>query len=392
MQVKRKTAAPLQNQARFPARAATLTEILGPGNGAGGFAHYQLGGQQPVHGWRFAFFDGGVDRIQNDAHGGVAQGFHRLADGGERGNGKAGGDDVVKADDGAIFGNFYSGASQAADDAEGGHVVEGHDRAESFLVLQEFLGEFQAAFVTGIGIEGIGEIENERGVNFKIDGASERAHTTPARRTVSEHFWTADESDFAMAQRVQVFHGEMRAGFVVHHDGADGAGTQLAANHHRWNIAFFHVGKEVNIHEEPVGDDDERFDGTREKHFEIAFETAALIVHVSENGEIGGLVQGVFDAAEDQRAVGVGDIENHHAYGAIAFGAEEARDDFGAISKFLGGAFDAIFGGGWEVAGQRRVIEDDGDRGGRHAAFLGNVAQGDGCAFNFSTGQEWLRD
>ncbi len=67
----------------------------------------------------------------------------------------------------------------------------------------------------------------------------------------------------------------------------------------RGNIAFFQVGEQVNIHEEPVGDDDERFDGTREKHFEIALEAAALIVHVGENGEVGGLVQRVLDAAKD---------------------------------------------------------------------------------------------
>src|SRR5271156_3676586 len=364
MQVKRKTAAPLQNQARFPARAATLTEILGPGNGAGGFAHYQLGGEQPMHGWGFAFFDGGVDRIQNNCDGGAAQGFHGLANGGEGGDGKAGGDDVVKADDGAIFGNFYSGARETADDAESGHIVEGHHRGKTLFVLQKFFGELQAAFVTGIGIEGIGEVENERGINFEINGASEGAHATPAWRTIAEHFRSADESDFAMAERVEMFHGEMRAGFVINHDGADSTGTKLAADHDCRDVAFFNVGEEVDVHEEPVGDDDEGFDGAREEHFEVALETDALIVHVGEDGEIGGLIQSIFDAAEDQRVIRVGDIEHHDADSAIAFGAEEARDDFGAIGEFFGRAFDAVFGGGRNVAGEGRVIEDDGNSGG----------------------------
>ena len=153
---------------------------------------------------------------------------------------------------------------------------------------------------TGIGIEGIGQIEDERGIDLQVHGTGEGAHATPARRTVTEHFGTADESDLAVAERMQMFQGEMRAGFVIYHDGADGAGTQLAANHDGGDVAFFHVGEEVYIHEEPVGDDDERFDGTREEHFEIALEAAALIVHVGEDGEVGSLVQSVFDAAEDQ--------------------------------------------------------------------------------------------
>src|ERR1700677_5079775 len=191
---------------------------------------------------------------------------------------------------------------------------------------------------------------------------------------------------------MQVFHGEMRAGFVVDHHRADGTGTQFAADHDGGDVAFFDVGKEVYIHEEPVGYDDERFDGAREEHFEIAFETSALIVHVGEDGEVGGLVERVFDAAEDQGAIRVGDVEDHYADGAVAFGAEEARDDFWAIGKFFCGALDAVFGGGRDVAGERGVIEDDGDGGGRHAAFQRHVAQGNSGAFHFSTSQEGLRD
>src|SRR5271156_5310191 len=78
-------------QSKIPRCLAKHSEILRPGNSAGGFAHYEFGGQQPVQGWGFAFLDGRVDGVQNDAHGGVAQGFHRLGGGGGGGGGKGGG-------------------------------------------------------------------------------------------------------------------------------------------------------------------------------------------------------------------------------------------------------------------------------------------------------------
>ena len=40
--------------------ARDLNIALGPGNGTSGLAHDQLGSELPVHGWRFAFFDGCV--------------------------------------------------------------------------------------------------------------------------------------------------------------------------------------------------------------------------------------------------------------------------------------------------------------------------------------------
>ncbi len=86
--------------------------------------------------------------------------------------------------------------------------------------------------------------------------------------------------------------------------------------------------------------------------------------------------------------IGVGDVENHHADGAIAFGAEETRDDFRAIGEFFGGAFDAVFGGWRNVARERRVIENDRDGGGRHTAFLRNIAQRDDRTFRLATAQE----
>src|ERR1700686_2264542 len=42
-----------------------------------------------------------------------------------------------------------------------------------------------------------------------------------------------------------------------------------------------------------------------------------------------------------------------------------------------GSALDAAFGSVWNVACQRRVVQDDGNGGGRKSAALGDVADGD---------------
>src|SRR5271154_4092888 len=52
-----------ETQSKILRCLAKHSEILGPGNGAGGFAHYEFGGQQPVQGWGFAFLDGRVDGV-----------------------------------------------------------------------------------------------------------------------------------------------------------------------------------------------------------------------------------------------------------------------------------------------------------------------------------------
>src|SRR5215469_17841447 len=105
----------------------------------------------------------------------------------------------------------------------------------------------------------------------------------------------------------------MRAGFVVHHDGANGARTEFAADHRGGNISLFEVGKQVDIDEEPVGNDDQALDRPCQKHFEIALEAAALVVHIRENREVGNLIQRIFNTKEDQRAIRIRNIEKNKA-------------------------------------------------------------------------------
>src|ERR1700685_4096345 len=124
---------------------------------------------------------------------------------------------------------------------------------------------------------------------------------------------------------------------------------------------FLQIGEQVDVDEQPVGENDEALDAPVQQHFEVALETAALIVNIRENRQERRLVQGVLNAAKHQRAIRVGHVENHDANRVAAPAAQRARKQVGAVTKLRGGALDAPFGSVGNVACQRRVVQDDGN-------------------------------
>ena len=183
-----------------------------------------------------------------------------------------------------------------------------------------------------------------------------------------------------MSQRIEMFERGVGSDFIVDDDGADGIGFEFASDHDGGDAAFFEIGEDVDVDEQPVGQDDEGFDAAVEQHFEIALEAAALVVNVGEDGQVGRLVESVLDAAENQSAVGIGHVEDHDADGVAALAAQGAGKQVGTVAELLGGAFDAFLGGVGDVAGQRSVVQNNGNGGGGEAALFGDVADGDhGC-------------
>src|SRR5579871_5742641 len=138
-----------------------------------------------------------------------------------------------------------------------------------------------------------------------------------------------------------MFKREVAADLVVDDDRTDGVGLQFAADHRSRNAALLQVGQEIDIEEQPVGKDNESFDAAVKQHFQVTLEAAALVVHVSKNGQIGGLVQCVFNASQHQGAVRVGHVEDHDTHGVAALAAQGAGKLVGTVSEFLGGALDA---------------------------------------------------
>ena len=111
-------------------------------------------------------------------------------------------------------------------------------------------------------------------------------------------------------------------------------------------LLFSRSAKQVDIEKKPVGQNDQAFDAAVEQHFEIALEAAALVVHVGEDGQVRSLVERVFDAAQHQRAVGIGHVEDHDADGVAALAAQRAGKLVGAIAQLFRGALDALLGYG----------------------------------------------
>jgi len=175
-----------------------------------------------------------------------------------------------------------------------------------------------------------------------------------------------------------MFERQISAKLVVDNDRADGFGLQFAADHRRGNAAaFFEVAEQVDIEKQPVGQHDQAFHAAVEQHFQIALEAAALVVNIGQDRQVRSLIEGIFDSAQYQRAVGIGHVENHDADRVAALAAQGTSKLIRPVPQALRGAFDFLFGGGRNVAGKRRIVEDDGDRGGRKSALFGDISNRD---------------
>src|SRR6266852_45844 len=134
-----------------------------------------------------------------------------------------------------------------------------------------------------------------------------------------------------MAKGMEMFEGGARACGIIYDHRADIVVLELAAHGCGGNVVLLQIGEDVDVDEQPVGEDDQAFDAAVEQHFEIALEAAALVVHVGEDG---------------------------------------------TVAEVLGGFVDASFGGVGNVASERRVVQHDGNGGGGKSAALGDVADG----------------
>src|SRR5215475_6482112 len=185
------------------------------------------------------------------------------------------------------------------------------------------------------GIEHIGQLQGETGVEFEFYGLRKLLNATPTRRRVDQAFGTANDGDFAVPALVKVLECLAAAGFVVDHDGADAIARQLPADGGGGDLTFVQVGEDVNIDEEPVGNDDQAVDVAFEEHLQVAFEAVALVVSVGKDRQIGERVKGVFDATQNWNAKRVGHIEQHHANALAALAAQETRHSVWAVTEAL---------------------------------------------------------
>src|SRR5215469_10097459 len=69
-----------------------------------------------------------------------------------------------------------------------------------------------------------------------------------------------------------------------------------------------------------------------------------------------------------------------------AFIAQGPREKVRTVAQFLGGDLNFFLGDLWDVASQRRIIQNDRDGGGREAAGFGDVSDGHSRRFQ----SDWL--
>jgi precorrin isomerase len=80
-------------------------------------------------------------------------------------------------------------------------------------------------------------------------------------------------------------------------------------------------------------------------------------MYVSENGQKRRLVECIFDAAQHQRAVRIGHVEDHDSDGVAAAAAQRAGEQVGAVAQLRGSALDAALGIGNAPGALFRTIE-----------------------------------
>src|SRR5215471_15106053 len=107
---------------------------------------------------------------------------------------------------------------------------------------------------------------------------------------------------------------------------------------------------------------------------------------IGENREIGSLVERILQAAQDGRAIGICNIEYHHADGVVALTAQRLGKDIWAIAQSLGGLLNAPFSRQGDITRQRRIVENDGDRARGESAGARDIAYRR-CSFGFPAPQ-----
>lgn len=86
-------------------------------------------------------------------------------------------------------------------------------------------------------------------------------------------------------------------------------------------------------------------------------------MNVGQDWKIGTLVKRILDSAQDQSAIRVGHVKDHDADGMTALAAERTSEKVGAIAELFGRDFDSFLCRRRDVAGERSIVQDDGNRG-----------------------------
>src|SRR5271167_3185582 len=195
---------------------------------------------------------------------------------------------------------------------------------------------------TGVGVEVVRDLKDQTRIEFEFCGLRKFLDAAPAGYAVDQSLRAANDGDAAMAALIEMLESQAASRFVIDHHGTDFVAGNFPTDRSGGNFLLVEIGKDVDIDEKPVGDDDQPVDVTFEKHFEIALESLALVVRVSKNWQITERVKSVFDAPENRGAEGIGDVGQHDPNALAAAAAKKTRHGVRAVAQALGGLYNAL--------------------------------------------------
>jgi len=93
-----------------------------------------------------------------------------------------------------------AGLAESANGGEGRHVVKSHQRREGTVPAEQLFGQLVAVFETGERVAGLGQVNDQAGIQRKVVLAGQRADSLPARFGIGQLARAADKGDLAVAE------------------------------------------------------------------------------------------------------------------------------------------------------------------------------------------------
>ncbi len=311
----------------------------------------------------------GFDALEEGLDGGFPHAAEGLADGCETRGLIGGRGDVVKADDGDVFGAAEASVGDGADGTDGGDIVEAEDGGEVTSACEEVADDGIPEF----GGPGVGfEVDAEFGVDGEADAFRHGHDAFPAEVGVGCLALAFHEGDAAVAEIVEMLEREKGGAVVVEHD--VGIALELL-------VAGDGDDRDADGFVKRCVDEQEAVDGALREQAWVLVNEVRLALMGDDIVEVAGLEQTIFDTVHEGSEVAFGELGDDDADGEGLARAERSGDGVGAIVETFGGFEDALARSGRNGGSAGRVIHDERDGGGREAEVLGEGLEVDGFRY-----------
>ena len=120
--------------------------------------------------------------------------------------------------------------------------------------------------------------------------------------------------------------------------------------------------KRFDVDEQPICHDNQTLDPVFQQHGQIAFELLPLVMGIHDEGQKLRRMEIFFNALQDERAEGIGDIEDHHTDGVTAPFTQGTTKGIWTVVHAFGYFPDMFFGFCRYILGNGGFIQNDRNR------------------------------